>query len=62
MEPTTPDRTTWKHWAATLALLIFGVFVVPLIASLPLALAYALAASIAIVIMLLTRRIGRTRP
>lgn len=62
MEPTTRDHTTWKHWIATLALLAFAAIIVPLIAALPTAAAYAIAAPLAVVIMLITHLIRRTRP
>ena len=51
MEPTTRERTTWKHWAVALALPFFITIAAPAIASLPLHIAYAIAGVIAAILI-----------
>ena len=61
MEPTTRDRTTWKHWAVALALPFFITVAAPAIASLPLAAAYVIAGIVAVIIMAITMAITRAQ-
>ncbi|MHC9046779.1 hypothetical protein ACYX8G_19515 [Microbacterium saperdae] len=61
MEPTTPTPTTWQVWLITLAALPLLVIGVPLVASLPLPLAYLLAALAAIAIIRLTSALARSQ-
>lgn len=61
MEPTTNDRTTWKHYAGMLAFLTAVTIGVPLIATLPLPLAYAITAVLVGIILAITRALARAR-
>lgn len=59
MEPTTRDRTTWKHWAAGVGIPTGAVIAAPAIASLPLPAAYAIALVIAAALTIAYIRLGR---
>lgn len=59
MEPTTNDRTTWKHWVIALAFLAFVAIGIPAIVSLPLPASLIAVAVVASVIIGATFALGR---